>query len=61
MIKVAEYSNYSYYFGYDNKKGFYYNICPSSHSIPKGGYYSHEYIAKVKNVPDLFIHPKSIL
>lgn len=57
MKKVANLNGYNYYMK-QSKKGIYYNITPDNQPAPKGGYYSKDYILKVKNVPDLF--PKTI-
>ena len=53
MKKVASLNGYNYYMK-QSKKGIYYNIAPDSQPTPKGGYYSKDYILKIKNVPDLF-------
>lgn len=53
MKKVANINGYDYYIG-KGKKGIYYNIVPDNQPAPKGGYYSKEYILKIKNLPDLF-------
>lgn len=53
MNQVANLNGYNYYIG-KSKKGTYYNITPDNQPAPKGGYYSKEYILKVKGLPDLF-------
>lgn len=53
MKKVATSNGYDYYIG-QSKKGTYYNIVPIGSQVPKGGYYSKEYILNIKQVPDLF-------
>ena len=59
MLKIATFGGYDYYKAEQRtgkKKGErYYNIVPTGSPAPKGGYYSHEFICKVKNVPNLFL------
>jgi hypothetical protein len=52
--KVANFSGYNYYIGTDEKGKTFYNIGPETEGTPAGGYYSKEYILKVKQLPDLF-------
>ena len=53
MQKVATFKNYNYYIGED-KNGKFYNIVPNDQPIPTAGYYSADYILRIKGVPDLF-------
>ena len=45
---------YDYYIGKDEKGVEFYNIIPTGDNAPNGGYYSSEYISRMKEVPDLF-------
>ena len=54
MKLIATKYGYSYYIGIGKKEQPFYNVVPENHSAPKGGYYSSEYICKIKNVPNLF-------
>jgi len=53
MEKIATFGGYDYYKGYSDK-GAYYNLVPIGQAAPNGGYYSKEYILRIKQVPDLF-------
>lgn len=45
---------YDYYIGKGDNGKYVYNLVPTDQPAPAGGYYSKEYILKIKNVPDLF-------
>lgn len=45
---------YDYYVGRDEEGKLFYNIVPTGSKPPSAGYYSKEYIVKMKKVPDLF-------
>jgi len=51
---VIDFGGYSYYIGINGTGKWFYNIVPQDQPAPKGGYYSKEYILKIKQLPDLF-------
>ena len=53
MELIATHNGYNYWIGVDSE-GKYYNITRYDQPAPCGGYYSHEFICKVKNVKNLF-------
>ena len=53
FTKVAEFNGYAYWIGKSEKNEPVYNIAPIGQSV-SGGYYSKEYILKIKKLPDLF-------
>lgn len=54
MNKVATFKKYEFFVGWDENCVPYYNILLAGSQIPTAGYYSADYICKVKNVPNLF-------
>ena len=54
MTKLATQFNYDFYMGTDKKGKKFYDITPTGQPAPKGGYYSAEYICKIKGVPNIF-------
>ena len=54
MKLKAKLNGYNYWLGINKKGKVFYNITPENQKAPKGGYYSSEYISKIKNVPNLF-------
>lgn len=58
MTLINTFNGYAFYIG-EKKTGKragerYYNIVPIGSPAPNGGYYSPEYICKIKGVPNLF-------
>lgn len=58
MNKVTTANGYDYYVGMEDGKPFY-NIVPTGHPAPDGGY-AREYICGIKKVPDMFDQPKKV-
>lgn len=54
MNKVATFKSYEFFVGWDENEVPYYNVILAGSMAPTAGYYSAEYICKVKNVPNLF-------
>lgn len=54
MTCIATQNGYAYWIGEENGER-YYNVTRVEQPKPQGGYYSHEFICKVKDVENLFI------
>jgi len=46
---------YNFWTGIDSEGKMFYNVTPIGQLAPSGGYYAHEFICHVKNVPNCFI------
>lgn len=54
MLLLCSYHGYNFYKGFNNVNEPFYNVVPENQPAPDGGYYSSDFICKMKNVPNYF-------